>query len=87
LNYWAVQALLARVYLYKGDLENADIYSKAVIGSNKFPLITSNVAAAANIIRDRTFSQEHLFSVYSTISKIITMVFLEVLHTSFAASR
>src|SRR6187549_2909622 len=66
LNYWAVQALLARVYLYKGDLENADIYSKAVIGSNKFPLITSNVAAATNIIRDRTFSQEHLFSVYST---------------------
>ena len=66
LNYWAVQALLARVYLYKGDFENADKYSKAVIGSNKFPLITSNVAAASNIIRDRTFSQEHLFSVYST---------------------
>ena len=66
LNYWAVQALLARAYLYKGDLENADIYAKAVIGSNKFPLISSNVAAAANIIRDRTFSQEHLFSVYST---------------------
>jgi hypothetical protein len=69
LNYWAVQALLARVYLYKGDLENADIYSKAVIGSNKFPLITSNVAAATNIIRDRTFSQEHLFSVYATTIK------------------
>ncbi len=66
LNYWAVQALLARVYLYKGDLENADIYSKAVIGSNKFPLISSNVAAATNIIRDRTFSQELLFSVYSS---------------------
>jgi len=66
LNYWAVQALLARVYLYKGDFENADKYAKAVIGSNKFPLISSNVAAAANIIRDRTFSQEHLFSVYST---------------------
>jgi len=66
LNYWAVQALLARVYLYKGDFENADLYSKAVIGSNKFPLISSNVAAAVNIIRDRTFSQEHLFSVYST---------------------
>jgi hypothetical protein len=65
LNYWAVQALLARIYLYKGDNANADKYAKAVIGSNKFPLITSNVAAASNIIRDRTFSQEHLFSVYS----------------------
>lgn len=66
LNYWAVQALLARAYLYKGDFDNADKYAKAVIGSNKFSLITSNVAAAANIIRDRTFSQEHLFSVYSS---------------------
>lgn len=66
LNYWAVQGLLARVYLYKGDFDNADKYAKAVIGSNKFPLITSNVAAATNIIRDRTFSREHLFSVYSS---------------------
>jgi starch-binding outer membrane protein, SusD/RagB family len=66
MNYWAVEALLARVYLYKGDQENADIYSKAVIGSNKFPLISSNVAAALNSVRDRTFSQELLFSVYSS---------------------
>ena len=66
LNYWAVQALLARVYLYKGDFDNADNYAKSVIGTNKFPLITSNVAAATNIIRDRTFSQELLFSVYSS---------------------
>jgi hypothetical protein len=65
LNYWAVEGLLARVYLYKGDINNADRYAKAVIGSNKFPLITSNVASATNIVRDRTFSREHLFSVYS----------------------
>jgi hypothetical protein len=69
LNYWAVQGLLARVYLYKGDYENADKYAKAVIGSNKFPLISSNVAAATSIIRDRTFSQEHLFAVYSSSVK------------------
>ena len=69
LNYWAVEGLLARVYLYKGDFDNADKYSKAVIGSNKFPLVTSNVAAATNIIRDRTFSREHLFSVYSSSIK------------------
>lgn len=66
LNYWAVQALLARVYLYKGDHENAGSYARAVIGSNKFPLITSNVASSLNAVRDRTFSQEHLFSVYSS---------------------
>lgn len=66
LNYWAVEALMARVYLYKGDQDNADKYAKAVIGSNRFPLITSNVASANNAVRDRTFSQEHIFSVYSS---------------------
>ena len=66
LNYWAVQGLLARVYLYKGDLANAEKYAAALIGSNKFPLVTSNVAASTNPVRDRMFSREHLFSVYST---------------------
>lgn len=69
LNYWAVQALLARVYMYQGDFDNADKYAKAAIASNKFPLITSNVASATNIVRDRTFSQELLFSVYSSSLK------------------
>ena len=66
LNYWAVQGLLARVYLYKGDLANAEKYANALIGSGKFPLVTSNLAASVNPVRDRMFSQEHLFSVYST---------------------
>jgi hypothetical protein len=69
LNYWAVQGLLARVYLYKGDYLNAEKNATAVIGSNKFPLITTNVAASTNIVRDRTFSQEHLFAVYSASIK------------------
>ena len=71
LNYWAVQGLLARVYLYKGDMPNAEKQAKALIGSGKFPLVTSNVAAATNAVRDRMFSQEHLFSVYSTNIKNI----------------
>jgi len=76
LNYWAVQGLLARVYLYKGDNANANKYAQNVIGSNKFPLISSNVAAATNIVRDRTFSVEHLFSVYSSnIKKYNTDLF------------
>ena len=66
MNYWAVNALLARVYLYKGEKDNADLYARTVIGSNKFPLITSNLAAATNALRDRTFYQEQLFSVYSS---------------------
>lgn len=66
LNYWAVQGVLARVYLYKGDLVNAEKYAAALIGSNKFPLVTANLAASTNPVRDRLFSREHLFSVYST---------------------
>jgi hypothetical protein len=65
MNYWAAEALLARVYLYKGDRENADKYAKAVIASNKFPLVSTNLAAANNAIRDRMFSQEHIFSLFS----------------------
>ena len=37
-NLYAAQALLARVYWMKGDLENALIYAKKVIDSGKFPL-------------------------------------------------
>ncbi|MDH7463110.1 RagB/SusD family nutrient uptake outer membrane protein [Chitinophagaceae bacterium 26-R-25] len=66
MNYWAVEALTARVYLYKGDMVNADKYAKAVIASGKFPLITSNVALQTNAVRDRLFSQELVFSVYSS---------------------
>lgn len=66
LNYWASKALLARVYLYKGDYKNAMRNAVEVIASNKFPLSTSNVAVATASIRDRLFSKELIFSVYST---------------------
>lgn len=66
MNYWATKALLARVYLYKGDHNNAMINAAEVIGSNKFPLITSNVASSSAQTRDRLFSKELLFSLYST---------------------
>jgi hypothetical protein len=65
INYWTVEALLARAHLYKGNYDSAAYYATMVIGSNKFPVITSNVAAASNIVRDRLFSQEIIFSVYS----------------------
>ncbi len=66
MNYWAAEALLARVYLYKGDTVNAMTYAKAVIGSGKFPLSTSNVASSNSPVRDRLFSNELVFAVYST---------------------
>lgn len=65
MNYWATQALLARAYQYKGDHTNAIKEAQGLIGSHKFPLITENVASTANTTRDRLFSQEVVFSLYS----------------------
>jgi hypothetical protein len=64
-NYWAVTGLLARVHLYRGNIDSAAWYANAIINSNKFPLITSDVAFINNPVRDRTYSQEHLFALYS----------------------
>lgn len=69
MNYWATKALMARVYLYKDDLANAEREALEVIGSNKFPLSNSNVAVATATVRDRLFSKELIFSVYNTAVK------------------
>ncbi len=66
MNYWAVTGLLARVHQYRGNTDSALYYANAVIGTNKFPLITSDLAFVNNVVRDRTYSQEHLFSLYSS---------------------
>lgn len=83
MNYWATQALLARTYLYKGDFPNAMANAQAVIGSGKFPLITGNVASLANPTRDRLFSQELIFSLYSTSVKTINNSLFEQSASSF----
>jgi hypothetical protein len=74
LNYWAVKATLARLYLYKGDKVNALKYALEVINSNKFSFInqtTLNVDATA-LGSDLTFSSEHIFSIY--VSRLKTVV-------------
>ena len=61
LTYWGVKGLLARIYLYKGDLQNAQTYALTVINSNKFPLITA-------VNSDWMITKEHLFSLYSGLN-------------------
>ena len=51
---WASKGLLARIYLYKGDIANASQYAKSLIQSNAFPLATTNA--------DLLFTKENLFS-------------------------
>lgn len=64
LNYYAVQALLARVYLYKGDNLKALEYAKRVIEVQKrwFPWVKPLDILAGSENPDRMFSTEILFA-------------------------
>jgi hypothetical protein len=65
MNYYAVKALMARVYLYKGDLLNAAACADEVIHSGKFtwtPVDRISVSDAAQ--RDRTFTPEQVFALH-----------------------
>ncbi len=69
LNYFAVKALLARAYLWKGDKVNALSISEEILsqtqitGSEIFPFVT-NANATNSTAPDRVFSTEVLFSLY-----------------------
>jgi hypothetical protein len=60
ITKWAVKGLLARVYLYKGDVAKANENALAVINSNKFAL-------SVNTNADLFFTKESLFklNIYS----------------------
>lgn len=67
LNYWAVKALLARLYLYKGDKVNALKYAQEVIASGKFRLMTAADIVSTDptaLNSDMTLTYEHIFSIY-----------------------
>lgn len=63
-NCWAAKALLARMYLYKGDGANAAKYAMQVINSGKFRFITTSELNAAIASADNAFSPELIFSLY-----------------------
>ena len=73
-TYWGVKGLLARIYLYKGDLQNAQAYALSVINSNKFPLITA-------VNSDWMITKEHLFSLYSNFNNSL-QYYKSVLNTT-----
>lgn len=59
LNYYAVKGMMARLYLYKNDFENALTCANEVINSGKFPWVKQ-----ANLFSDTadvSFSSEHVF--------------------------
>lgn len=62
LNYFAVKASMARLYLYMGDLSNAAVCAKEVIDSPHFAWVSyDDVSTSSKELSDRTFSAEHVF--------------------------
>ena len=66
MNYYAVQALLARVYLWEGKKTEAYNTAVAVINdaSADFPFVTEDEATGSD--PDRLFTSEVLFGLYNT---------------------
>lgn len=66
MNYYAAKAVLARVYLWEGNKEDAYDTAVEVIneGSAEFPFVTE--AEATGLNPDRLFTSEVLFSLYNT---------------------
>lgn len=69
LNYYAVQALLARAYMWIGDKTNAAAIAKSIITENDekkvFPW-TPKTQVATDNNPDKLFSTEVMFSMYNT---------------------
>lgn len=65
MNLYAVKAMLARVYMYAQDKDNAVKYAKEVVDSKVFNLVSDNSV-------DRIFSTEIIFSIY--VDKFVDQV-------------
>lgn len=63
-NYYAAQAMLARVYWMKGDLKNAKLYADKVIRSSKFTFVDKN--ALGTFMKRRISLSETIWGLYTT---------------------
>ncbi len=76
-NYYAVRALMARVYLYKNDKPNALENAKFVIESARFPwTIRERVTTPTRENRDGIFSSEAIFTLNNTALETLTGKYL-----------
>ena len=69
LNYYAVEALMARAYLYMGNKIEAFKYATDVIKTadqNIFPFVDKNLVIGSPADPDRIFSSEVLFALTNT---------------------
>lgn len=69
LNYYAAEALLARVYLYIGDKANAFKYASDVLRTADqgiFPFVDKSLVTGSPADPDRIFSSEVIFALTNT---------------------
>lgn len=69
LNYYAIEALMARAYLYMGNKTEAFKYATDVIKTadqNIFPFVDKNLVIGSPADPDRIFSSEVLFALTNT---------------------
>lgn len=77
-NYYAVQALRARAYIYKNDKTNALKYAQEVIDSGKFPWVESDkVTTSTRETRDGIFKSECVFTLNNRSLKSLTETYLQ----------
>ena len=77
LNYYAVRALLARVYLYRNDKVNALKNASEVIRDHKFTWVTrGNVTTTERENRDGIFVTENIFMLNNTALNDLANEFL-----------
>lgn len=78
LNYYAVRALLARAYLYKGDKENALKNAQEIIDSKKYPWTPrEEITVAEDKNRNRIFNSELIFALNNNKLKTYSNEFLQ----------
>lgn len=63
MNYYAIKALQARVYLFRGDKTNAAAAANEVVSSGMFTFVLPADVAAAAGSKDRTFSTEQVLAI------------------------
>lgn len=83
MNLVAVQGILARVYLYTGNTQESHKYALKVIQSNAFQFVTAQDISASGACRDRTFRNEHLFSVFVNEMKGFTDGYFNSVPTTY----
>lgn len=62
IDYWGTRALLARIYLYKGDIPNAAAMAQEVINSKIYPQAISNT--------DLMFTSEQVFTLFVSTNNL-----------------